>query len=284
MGSAAPDFDLPGVDDRNWKLKDFADAKALVVLFTCNHCPTAQYYEERIKQLVNDYKGRGVALVAISPNDPKSVRLDELGWTDLSDTFEEMKLRAKDREYNYPYLYDGDPAYEARYLRTYTRTADSLFVLAIDGDRVVGASTCLPLAQEEAAFQQPFLERGMAVEDVFYCGESVLLPEYRGRGIGHRFFDEREAHAQRLGRFDLTAFAAVDRASDDARRPPQHRDNDVFWDKRGYVRQPGMTMRLAWKELGEANESEKALTFWLRRLPAPQPFSDSVRVAGGVDR
>src|SRR5262245_30736970 len=108
LGSPAPEFDLPGVDGRNWTLEDFADAKALIVLFTCNHCPTAQYYEERIKQIVTDYKGRGVALVAISPNDPKSVRLDELGWTDLSDTFEEMKLRAKDREYNYPYLYDGD--------------------------------------------------------------------------------------------------------------------------------------------------------------------------------
>jgi len=108
LGSTAPDFDLPGVDGRHWRLKDFADAKALIVLFTCNHCPTAQYYEERIKQIVSDYKGRGVALVAIMPNDPKSVRLDELGWTDLSDTFEEMKLRAEDREYNYPYLYDGD--------------------------------------------------------------------------------------------------------------------------------------------------------------------------------
>lgn len=108
LGSTAPDFDLPGVDGRNWTLKDFADAKALVVIFTCNHCPTAQYYEERIKQIVSDYQGRGVAVVGISPNDPKSVRLDELGWTDLSDTFEEMKLRANDREYNFPYLYDGD--------------------------------------------------------------------------------------------------------------------------------------------------------------------------------
>jgi peroxiredoxin len=108
LGATAPDFDLPGVDGRNWVLKDFADAKALVVIFTCNHCPTAQYYEDRIKQIVTDYKARGVALVAISPNDPKSVRLDELGWTDLSDSFPEMKLRAKEREFNFPYLYDGD--------------------------------------------------------------------------------------------------------------------------------------------------------------------------------
>src|SRR6266852_2455154 len=108
LGSAAPDFDLPGVDGHNWSLKNFAQAKILVVIFTCDHCPTAQYYEERIKQLVADYKDRSVALVAISPNDPKSVRLDELGYTDLSDTFAEMKIRAKNRHFNFPYLYDGD--------------------------------------------------------------------------------------------------------------------------------------------------------------------------------
>jgi thiol-disulfide isomerase/thioredoxin len=108
LGSAAPDFKLPGVDGRSYSLKDFESAKLLIVLFTCNHCPTAQYYEERIAQIVSDYRSKGVALVAISPNDPKSVRLDELGWTDLSDSFEEMKLRAKDRQFQFPYLYDGD--------------------------------------------------------------------------------------------------------------------------------------------------------------------------------
>jgi peroxiredoxin len=108
LGSAAPNFNLPGVDGRNWALKDFARSKILIVLFTCNHCPTAQYYEERIKQLVTDYRDQGVALVAISPNDPKSVRLDELGWADLSDSFEEMKLRAEHAKFNFPYLYDGD--------------------------------------------------------------------------------------------------------------------------------------------------------------------------------
>jgi peroxiredoxin len=107
-GATAPDFNLPGVDGRNWALKDFAHANALVVIFTCNHCPTAQYYEERIKQITADYKDKGVALVAISPNDPQSVRLDELGWTDLSDSLAEMKLRAKERGFNFPYLYDGD--------------------------------------------------------------------------------------------------------------------------------------------------------------------------------
>ena len=108
LGAKAPAFNLPGIDGRNWTLKDFADSRILIVAFTCNHCPTAQYYEERIKQIVADYKTKGVALVAIMPNDPKSVRLDELGWSDLGDTFAEMKLRAKDRHFEFPYLYDGE--------------------------------------------------------------------------------------------------------------------------------------------------------------------------------
>jgi peroxiredoxin len=108
IGAAAPDFDLPSVDGRNHALKDFADARILVVVFTCNHCPTAQAYEDRIIRLHSDYKDKGVALVAISPNDPKAVRLDELGYTDLSDSFEEMKIRAKERKFAFPYLYDGE--------------------------------------------------------------------------------------------------------------------------------------------------------------------------------
>jgi peroxiredoxin len=107
IGSQAPDFNLPGVDGRNYRLADFADAKVLVVVFTCNHCPTAQAYEDRIIKLTADYKSKGVAVVAIMPNDPLAIRLDELGYTDMSDTFEEMKMRAKDKGYNFPYLYDG---------------------------------------------------------------------------------------------------------------------------------------------------------------------------------
>jgi peroxiredoxin len=107
LGASAPDFDLPGVDGKNHRLSDFAAAQALVVLFTCNHCPTAQYYEERIKQVAADYAQRGVALVAISPNDPESVRPDELGYTDLSDSLEEMKIRARDRGFAFPYLFGG---------------------------------------------------------------------------------------------------------------------------------------------------------------------------------
>jgi GNAT superfamily N-acetyltransferase len=166
----------------------------------------------------------------------------------------------------WPYLYDGDAAYEREYLRAYVDSADSVCVLALHDDHVVGASTGLPLADDGAEFQAPWRAAGRDVDDVFYFGESVLLPEFRGRGLGHRFFDEREAHARELGRFAVTAFAAVDRDPADPRRPPGHRDNDVFWTGRGYVRDPALTMRLAWRETGEADESEKPLTFWRRAI------------------
>lgn len=108
IGAQAPDFNLLGVDGKRYSLKSFANADILAIVFTCNHCPTAQAYEERIKKLTSDYKAKKVALVAISSNDPKAILLDELGYTDMSDSYDEMKIRAKDMAYNFPYLYDGD--------------------------------------------------------------------------------------------------------------------------------------------------------------------------------
>ena len=108
IGSAAPDFNLPGVDGKNHSLKEYADAKILCIIFTCNHCPTAQAYEERIIKLHADYKDKGVALVAIMPNDPLAVRLDELGYSDLGDSLDDMKIRAKQRGFKFPYLFDGE--------------------------------------------------------------------------------------------------------------------------------------------------------------------------------
>jgi len=108
IGQTAPDFSLPATDGKTYSLKDFSSASVLAVIFTCNHCPTAQAYEDRIKQLVTDYKGKGVALVAISPNDPQAVTLGEMGYTDLGDSVDEMKIRARDKNFNFPYLYDGE--------------------------------------------------------------------------------------------------------------------------------------------------------------------------------
>lgn len=108
IGSPAPDFDLPGVDGKRHTLKDFAKAKLLAIIFTCNHCPTAQAYEERVKALAAEYQPRGVAVVAVNPNSPTAVRADELGYTDLDDTLEAMKIRAAHQKFNFPYLDDGE--------------------------------------------------------------------------------------------------------------------------------------------------------------------------------
>lgn len=108
IGSKAPDFRLPASDGKYYSLKSFASAKVLVIIFTCTHCPTAQAYEDRMKAIVTDYKSKGVAVVAITPNSPISVLLEELGYTDLNDDYENMAIRAKDKGYNFPYLYDGD--------------------------------------------------------------------------------------------------------------------------------------------------------------------------------
>ena len=108
LGSPAPDFSLPGVDGKIHKLSDYASSKVLVVVFTCDHCPNAQMYEGRVTQLYNDYKDKGVAVVAISPNDPKAIRIDELDSSDVSDTLDEMKIRVAYKHLQYPYLYDGE--------------------------------------------------------------------------------------------------------------------------------------------------------------------------------
>ncbi len=165
----------------------------------------------------------------------------------------------------YPYLYDGTASDEAEYLIGYTKSERTLVVLAFDGPLVVGASTGMPLSDESAPFQKPFIERGHSISDVFYFGESVLSRSYRGQGLGHRFFDEREAHARAHG-YSVTAFCAVERAENDPRRPADYRTNEAFWQKRGYQKQPGMTCQLIWKEVGKELPSRHSLVFWLGKV------------------
>lgn len=173
---------------------------------------------------------------------------------------------------DYPYLYDGDADYEAKYLRTYSQARGSVVVLALDGDRVVGASTALPLTEETAEVQAAFVANGRDPAEVFYLGESVLLPKFRGRGIGVRFFDEREAHARALatepacpfGPLRWFAFCAVERSPRHPRRPPDHVPLDAFWHKRGYSRHPELRTEFSWREIGESTESPKPMIFWLK--------------------
>lgn len=166
----------------------------------------------------------------------------------------------------YPYLYLGNEAYERDYLHHYSDCSRAVMVLALVDGLVVGVSTGLPLAEADSAFQEPFKKNGRNLGDWFYFGESVLDPAWRGRGIGHRFFDEREAFARGEG-FRHTAFCSVIRPDDHPLKPEDYRSHHAFWIKRGFVRQPGMTARLAWEQVdSEGREVENELEFWTRDL------------------
>ncbi len=168
---------------------------------------------------------------------------------------------------DYPYLYEGSLDYERGYLNTYLNTPDSLVVLAFDGDAVVGATTCLPLRDEGPEFQAAFLTTAFDLNEVCYFGESILLPPYRGQGVGREFFTRREAHAQTLGGMRWTAFCAVDRPADHPQRPATYQPLDGLWSKMGYTRHPELQATFEWKEIGEPVESPKTLTFWLKSWP-----------------
>ena len=168
---------------------------------------------------------------------------------------------------DFPYLYDGDMAYEREYLQALSQAAGGVLVLALDESGApVGASTGMPLVESETAIREPFQQEGLAEAPIFYCGESVLLPAYRGRGLGHRFFDEREEHARSLPGVRTSAFASVVRAADDPRCPADYHRNHAFWKGRGYREHSQLRATLAWKEVGATVQSDHALTFWLREL------------------
>lgn len=135
---------------------------------------------------------------------------------------------------HFPYLYDGDMDYERKYLDTYARSPESLFVLALDGETVVGAATGIPMDHETDEFKGPFIEQGYEPDKIFYFGESVLLPNYRGQGIGVAFFDHREGHAREQSRFTHCCFCAVERPQDHPLRPADYQPLDSFWHNRGY--------------------------------------------------
>lgn len=164
----------------------------------------------------------------------------------------------------YPYLYDGDPAYEETYLETYARAPGSVVVLLKDGNDLVGATTGLPMADEAPEFQAPFLATGYDLETIFYLGESVVLPPYRGRGAGHEFFQRREEHARRVGPFRYTCFCAVDRPLQHRHRPTGYQPLDPFWTRMGYRKDPALQCELEWKEIDEAVASRKRLSYWIK--------------------
>lgn len=170
----------------------------------------------------------------------------------------------------YPYLYEGDLFYERRYLSHFAQSADAVVIGAFDGPRLVGASTGAPMEDHAEDFGNAFAATGIPLDQVFYCAESVLLPEYRGRGIGHAFFDGREAQARSLER-RWSAFCSVIRPADHPARPAGYRPLDGFWQARGYRKLPGIIAEFSWRDLGQDEESRKPLQFWLRDLTTDVP-------------
>jgi GNAT superfamily N-acetyltransferase len=165
----------------------------------------------------------------------------------------------------YPYLYDGDLAYERSYIQTYRDSPGAILVGAFDGEKLVGAATGTPMQDHAEDFTDAFDGSGYHVADIFYCAESVLLPEYRGRGLGHRFFDLREDHARSLG-LRYSAFCAVMRPHDHALRPAAYAPLDPFWRKRGYHPLAGAVAQFRWKDVDQPAETGKPLQFWIRPL------------------
>lgn len=173
------------------------------------------------------------------------------------------KLRIK-VFYEFPYLYEGDLAYEKEYLKVYVNCPQSIMVIAFDGERIIGASTALPLNAENDYVKNAFQNTDYQMSDIYYFGESVLLKEYRGLKIGHLFFDEREKAAKKFG-YKLTSFCSVERNPDHHLRPVDYRPHDIFWAKRGYVKDESINSFFSWKDRGENQESMKKMYFWIKK-------------------
>jgi len=193
--------------------------------------------------------------------DVRSLTDPEERWADIP-ALSDLRIRVFR---SWPYLYDGSAEYEASYLAEFVREPGSVLVVARDGSAIIGAATASPLAGQKLDIQNPFLSQGLDVAQIFYFGESVLLPQYQGQGIGHQFFDAREEAARAAGARQ-TAFCTVIRPDDHPMRPAAPRDLQPFWRTRGYAPVEGLTGTLQWQDLGDDFESAHAMQFWMRDL------------------
>lgn len=166
----------------------------------------------------------------------------------------------------FPYLYDGSFDYEREYLARYFNAPDAKIFLVFDGNKSIGVTTCIPLWHEIPEIQKPFTEKGLNVKEYFYFGESILQKEYRGKGIGKRFFQYREDEAKKHPDVKFTTFCAVLRRNEHALKPLQYKPLDGFWTKSGYIFQPELYTFLSWKDVDQLNETPKKLGFWIKKL------------------
>lgn len=169
---------------------------------------------------------------------------------------------------DFPYLYDGSLEYEANYLQNYQHK-DAIVVAIYDESLpdipLIGAATGSPMDLYASEFATPFIAQGYDINEIFYCGESVLKKAYRGQGVGHVFFDEREKKAKQLNK-KWICFCSVIRQNDHPLKPNNYQPLDEFWHKRGYNRFDGMTAKFTWKDIDDKESTEKTLQFWIKRL------------------
>ena len=167
---------------------------------------------------------------------------------------------------SWPYLYDGTLEHEQTYLAKLAAASGAVIVAALDGEDIIGCATAAPLAQVEGEFSAPLAAKGYDIARLLYCGESVLLPAYRGQGLGHAFFDQREAHGRELGGLTGSTFCAVVRPADHPLRPDDYVPLDAFWAKRGYAKVDGVVGTFAWKDIKQPGETTKLMQYWMREL------------------
>jgi GNAT superfamily N-acetyltransferase len=178
---------------------------------------------------------------------------------------------------DYPYLYEADMQNEIQYLKKFANCKDAVAVIVFDGSEVVGASLGIPLELENENVKKAFKERELDLGSIYYFAESALLKKYRGRGIGHHFFDEREAHVQKLKKFKQICFCCVIRPENDPRQPDDYIPLDDFWRKRGYVKNSEMVFSMSWKDIGKKEKQEKTFAFWMKDLrPAKKSEQESL--------
>jgi GNAT superfamily N-acetyltransferase len=167
---------------------------------------------------------------------------------------------------DWPYLYDGTIEYEEKYLEKFAKAKGAVVIAAYDGDQMVGASTGAPMIEHADEFGEPFKKAGYDISKIFYCGESVLLKSHRGYGLGHAFFDGREAQAKKLGGFTHSSFCRVIRPEDHPLKPADYAPLDPFWKKRGYEPVDGIIATYDWKDIDQPDETTHKMQFWMKTL------------------
>lgn len=167
---------------------------------------------------------------------------------------------------DFPYLYEGTFEYEQEYLQTYIQAPNSLLFAVFDQGKMIGATTCIPLVDETPEVQEPFIKAGIDLTKIFYFGESILLSQYRGFGLGHRFFDEREAHARSFGKYTTTCFCGVVREENHPMKTADYQPLDKFWTKRGYQKRPELKSNFEWLDIGEKVATSKTMIYWSKEI------------------